>query len=98
MIIQIIGVILAIIGFFIHVTWLFFVGGFVCLMVDIVGFTSGKLKPMFPIVLYLGGYLVVGNWTGILAGSVIGSLIDVIPMLIGMSFLSFKKEDDERKN
>jgi len=92
MIFQIIGVILAIIGFFTHLFWLFLIGGFLCLILDISGFFSGRLNPLFPIALYVLGYIIVGNWTGILFGSIAGNLIEVITILIGLPIFIFKKE------
>jgi hypothetical protein len=98
MIPQFLGVIIAIIGFFTNLSWLFFIGGFICLFFDIFGFISGRLNPTFPIVLYIGGFIIVGNWTGILYGSVVGNLIEGIFTLIGIPFfISSKKRKLENK-
>ena len=99
---QIIGVILVLIGLFGNIPILFFIGGFMCLLLDVVGFASGKLKPVVPIILYVIGYAYVGNWEGILLGSAIGNLIDVIPILLGLSFGTEERKEsnslDERIN
>ncbi|MGB2762676.1 MAG: hypothetical protein WBC21_04050 [Minisyncoccales bacterium] len=75
---QIIGIILAILGFILHSEILFIIGGFILLFLDIIGMLSGKLNPIMPIFLYIGGYIVVGDWTGILWGAVIGNFIDTV--------------------
>ena len=91
MVIQIIGVILAIIGFFTHLGWLFMIGGFLCLLLDIYGFFSGRLNPLFPIFLYIGGYIIVGNWTGILWGSVVGNFLETFLVILGVvGFATFE--------
>lgn len=82
-ILQILGVLLGIIGFFTHLGWLFMLGGFLCLFLDVMGFLSGRLNPLFPIFLYIGGWIIVGNWTGILWGSIIGNFIDTFLIILG---------------
>jgi hypothetical protein len=97
MILQIAGIILAITGYFANFFWLFLIGGFLCLILDISGFLSGKLNPTFPVILYIGGFIIVGNWTGILFGSVLGNLIEVITTLIGAPFFILKREKQFKK-
>ena len=79
--IQIIGIILAILGFILHLGILFIICGFILLFLDIIGMLSGKLNPIMPIFLYIGGYIVVGNWTGILWGAIIGNFVDTVLFL-----------------
>lgn len=87
MILQLIGVLLAIIGFFAHLGWLFMIGGFLLLFLDIFGFLSGRLNPFFPLFLYIGGWIIVGNWKGILWGAVVGNFLeDAIIILGGTGF------------
>ena len=89
---QAIGLLLAIIGFFAHLGWLFMIAGFLCVFLDITGFLSGKLNPLFPIFLYIGGWVIAGNWTGILWGAIIGNSIEIIIILVGgVGYLSFTK-------
>jgi len=83
MILQLFGVLLAIIGFFAHLGWLFMIGGSLLLFLDIAGFLSGRLNPLFPLFLYIGGWIVVGNWTGILWGAVVGNFLDTALVILG---------------
>jgi len=96
MFLQIVGVILAGIGFFGSIPILFFIGGFICLATDIMGFMSGKLKPIFPVILYVLGYYYVGDWRGVLLGSAVGNLIDVIPVLLFSPSSLFSDEEKEQ--
>ncbi|GAI07054.1 unnamed protein product, partial [marine sediment metagenome] len=68
------------------------IGSFICLFFDIYGFISGKLNPLFPIVLYFLGFIIVGDWTGILYGSVVGNLIEGVFTLIGIPFFVFSRK------
>ncbi len=90
--IQFIGFTLALIGFFAHIGWLFMIAGFLCVFMDVIGFLSGKLNPLLPIFLYVGGWIIVGNWSGILWGAIIGNSIEIIIILLGgVGYLSFTK-------
>lgn len=77
-----IAVLIAGIGFFGHIGTLFIIGAVLAMIIDIYGFFTGKLNPLFPIILYVGGFIVFGGWYGILWGAVIGSAIEVIMFLI----------------
>ena len=93
MLIQIIGIVVGIIGYF-YSPIAFLVGGLLCLIVDIYGFISGKLNLGVPIVLYIIGFIVLGSWRGILAGAIIGNAIDPIFSIVGGIALSvFNKKD-----
>lgn len=92
MLIQSIGVLLGIVGFFIGIPAVLIVGGVLCVVVDVIGFSSGKLSPGFPIVLYIGGYLITQSWIGVLYGSIIGNAIEAVPMLIVLAISLFKKK------
>jgi len=83
MILQLIGVLLAVIGFFTHLSWLFIIGGFLLLFLDVSGFLSGMLNPLFPLFLYIGGWIIVGNWTGILWGAVLGNFLEIALIILG---------------
>ena len=80
--IQIIAVILGLIGFVAKISILFLIGGFLSLFLDVIGFLSGKMNPIFPIILYIGGYIVVGSWHGILVGALVGQILEVVFMFI----------------
>ena len=90
---QAIGVVAAVIGFFANIQWLLIAGGVTCVLMDLVGFASGKLKPIFPIILYIGGYVVAGSWIGILYGSVVGNVIEVLFMGGLLVFMSSKRHN-----
>jgi len=92
MIFQLIGVILAIIGFLAHLGWLFIIGSSICLFLDIWCFLRGRLNPLFPLFLYVVGYIVIGNWTGILWGALIGNLVEwPLIILAGTGSSAFDK-------
>lgn len=97
MILQFIGLILAIVGFFLHSGILFMIGGFILLFLDITGMLSGKLNPLMPIFLYIGGYIVIGDWTGILWGSVVGNIFEAVPILIGIGTTPIFKIKEKTK-
>ena len=81
---QIIGVALGITGFLTGIYWLLILGGILCLVIDLIGFASGKLKPLTPILLYIGGIVITQSFIGILYGSIIGNIIDVVPTLFSL--------------
>ena len=93
MAIQAAGSILAIIGYFSDVEIIFIIGGFICLLLDIVGFASGNLKLTFPLFLYIGGYMIVGNWHGILWGAIVGNLFDLF--ISAIKFIPGSKDKDQ---
>mgnify|MGYP000374329313 CR=1 FL=1 len=90
LVIQIIGSILGVLGLTFHLFWLFFIGGILCIILDIVGFFTRKLRPLFPIILYILGYVFIGNWTGILLGSIVGNIIEMMGLLIGLPIFYLK--------
>lgn len=92
MIIQFIGVLLAVIGFFTHLGWLFVVGGFMCLFMDIYGMTTGKLNPLVPIILYIGGFVIVKSWYGVLWGAAVGNLFDLFFTLLPILGFSLSRK------
>ena len=79
---QLIAAVLGLIGFFASVPILFWIGGFLSLFLDVLSFLSGKLKPLLPIALYVGGYMVVGSWHGILLGALVGQILEVAFMFV----------------
>lgn len=81
---QIVAVLLGLIGFFGKIWILFFIAGFLSIFLDLIGFLSGKLNPLLPIFLYVGGYLVTGNWYGVLGGAIIGQSLEAVFILIAM--------------
>lgn len=99
---PIIVVVLALIGFFGHIGTVFMVGGVLAILIDLYGFLTGRLNPLFPIVLYVGGYIVFGAWYGILWGAVIGSAIEVILFTImllgGGTYFLFDKFKKNKTN
>ena len=94
MLLQAIGATLALIGYFGDIMPLFLVSGFLFVAMDIYGYTSGQLDAGgtgFTILLYIIGYIFVGNWHGILVGSIFGHLIEMGAMLlIGSGFGVYK--------
>ena len=84
MIIQIIGIAIAILGLLIKLKVAFLIGGFILLAMDLYGFFTGQLNPLFPIILYVVGFMVVGGWTGILYGALFGNALDVVVTIFGM--------------
>ena len=96
--IQLIGFVLAVAAFFMHLGWLFMIVGFVFIFLDLIALFSGKLNPLFPIFLYIGGYIIVGNWTGLLWGAVIGNILEAIPTLIGVGAMPFLKAKEKIKS
>lgn len=92
MLIQSIGVLLGITGFIVGIPTALVIGGLLCIVVDVIGFSSGKLSPGFPIVLYIGGYIITQSWVGVLYGSIIGNAVEAIPVLIILAISSFKKK------
>lgn len=96
MLLQLIGVALALIGYFFSLHLLFLIGGLLCFILDIYGFVSGRLNPIFPLLLYFLGYIYVESWDGVLWGSVFGNAIDSLFFVLfgaGYSIYSiFKKK------
>ena len=83
MLLQVIGIILGIIGFILGVPVILIIGGVLCLSLDLMGFLKGTLNPIFPIILYVLGFFLVGSWIGILLGSIVGNTIEtIIPWFI----------------
>jgi len=98
MLIQAIGVLLGITGIILKIHSLLILGGILCLVVDLIGFLNGTLKPIFPLMLYGLGYLVVGSWVGIFYGSIAGNTIDVaFPLVMALFLHSRKKKGDSQK-
>lgn len=96
MLIQILAALLYLSGFFFDSYTLFLVGGISLFLLDLVGFWSGKLKPLFPIILYFIGYLLTGNfWYGLFLGAFFGVVIEIVftvLVLLGLgSYKLFKK-------
>lgn len=89
MFIQTIGVLLGIIGFAIEIPIVLIAGGILCVIADIIGFSSGKLNPIFPIVLYIIGYIIAQSWIGVLYGSIIGNAIEAIFLIIIFAIFLF---------
>lgn len=83
MIFQVIGVALGVIGYFGQYPTLLMIGGGICLLIDVIGFASGKMNPVVPIILMVICYFATGSFLlGITYGVVIGNLIDLLPLLI----------------
>jgi len=78
MIFQVIGVLLGVIGIAIDAPTVLIVGGVLCLVLDVLGFLSGRLKPTFPIFLYIVGCIVSRSWIGILYGAIVGNTIEIL--------------------
>lgn len=90
MLFQTIGLILAVIGIIFKINNIFIIGGLICLLLDIWGILTGRLKPLFPIISYIVGYIIVGSWLGILWGSLFGNVFDYIFMLAAiLGFTAF---------
>ena len=77
MIFQVIGVLLGIIGIAIDAPTVLIIGGVLCLVVDVFGLLSGRLKPTFAIFLYAVCCIVSRSWIGILYGAIIGNAIEI---------------------
>lgn len=92
---QPIILLLAGIGFFGHMGTLFIIGAILAIILDVYGIFTGKLNLLFPLVLYVGGFIVFGGWYGILWGAVIGSAIEALMFLVmllgGGTFVLFDK-------
>lgn len=92
---------LAGIGFFGHIGVLFIIGAILAIILDIYGIFTGKLNFLFPLVLYIGGFILFGGWYGILWGAVIGSAIEmIIPLIMllgGGTFILFDKIRNKRQ-
>jgi len=84
MLLQILGVLVGIIGLIIKQPIVFIIGGFLCLGLDIFAFVRGTLNPLFSVVLWIIGIIIFRSWTGILFGSIIGQLIEIVftPLLL----------------
>lgn len=89
--IQPIGVVIGIIGFAFKIPTFLIIGGFICFSVDILGFITGRLKPIFATILYIAGYLIANSWVGVLYGSIVGNFLDLIGCLIAPIIFTFKK-------
>lgn len=94
-ILQIIGVGLAITGASLDVGVLFIIGGILCIILDTIGFFNGSLNPLLPIILYIGGYLSIGGWNGILWGAIVSNSLEILFFIIlligGGSYALFSK-------
>ena len=56
--------------------WLFLTAGALLLLIDVALLLTGILNPLFPTVLYVGGWFLVGDWRGVLLGAIVGNLFD----------------------
>lgn len=83
MLAQIAAVLLGSIGFFAGIDVLFLIGGIAAIILDAFALLRGRLMPLLPLVLYVGGYLAAGSWRGILGGALFGNAMEVFPMLAG---------------
>lgn len=96
-IVQIIGSILGLVGFFSREPSLVIIGGIICLIVDLLGFFYGALRNLLPGILALAtgalisGFLdmtpIQGALFGICAETLVGSVLGII-MLIKVNRLN----------
>ena len=87
---QILGFLLGIVGLILNVSFLFIIGGIVCLILDIISLSNGKLKPTLPLFIYIGSFIYWGGWKGILIGALISNSIEAIfAVLLGFGLLTF---------
>ncbi len=57
--------------------WLFLTAGGLLLLMDVFAMLVTRiLNPLFPIALYIGGWVFIGDWRGILVGAIAGNLFD----------------------
>ena len=57
--------------------WLFLTAGGLLLLMDVFAMLVTRiLHPLFPIVLYIGGWVFIGDWRGILVGAIAGNFFD----------------------
>ena len=57
--------------------WLILTAGGLLLLMDVFAMSVTRiLHPLFPIALYIGGWILVGDWRGILVGAIAGNLFD----------------------
>lgn len=94
--------IIAIIAFFNNFKGLLIGIGFLCLFFDLMGVLAGAAKyPHILLLFYALGYIIVGNWEGILYASIINrtaeSAFFIITLIIGIYF-SFKDKNDKITN
>ena len=88
MLLQILGILFGLIGFLIKQPIVFIIGGFVCLGLDIFAFLKGTLKPLFPLLLYVIGFIILRSWKGILLGAIIGQVFEVALFPISMFWMN----------
>lgn len=87
------GVAVAVAGLLLKMPILFFFGGAFCLLSDLYGLLTGKLKPLFPILFYIAGVSITGYfWVGILFGAILSVGFEVIlgAFLAGGTFSHLK--------
>ena len=76
MILQVLAVLIAVIGYFTSPAFML-VGGFLSLTSDLIAFFRRTLLPLIPLAFYAVGFLIAGSWKGILYGAIIGNAFEL---------------------
>lgn len=98
MAIQSVAVVLALIAFATKNIDLFYIAGVIALLLDLLGFLSGKLNPLFPIIIYGISILVVEMvWEGILFGALVSNALELLILLAGTGITFALKEDPKKE-
>ena len=100
MLLHFIIILIAGIGFFIHIGTLFIIGAIIAILRHIYGVFTGRMSIIYPLVLYIGGFIIFGGWYGILWGAVLSSVVEIVIMpvlmlLIGGTYSLFDKKDNK---
>lgn len=84
MLLQVLVLILGVVSLVTSSWGLFTVAGVGALLIDGVGFLSGKLNPIMPVIFYFLGFQIMGSfWEGLFLGALAGNALDLIILFIG---------------
>lgn len=81
---QFVFVIAGIFSYIIDLTWLFYLAGSFCILMDLYALLLRALNPGFPLFLYIIFSIFFGLPEGLFIGAIVGNTLEIILMTIGL--------------